>query len=120
VAALRAGHSANHHLLSVLADHVFRPYVIDVSELTASHAPLGNAQSQAVARACAVSDVLLITAAPGTGKARTVVEIAYQCVERGERVLIVSPTRLGAAQMLDMLSDRLHRQHLPCPPNSHQ
>jgi AAA domain len=103
VAVLREHRCANRHLLSLLADHAFRPYACNDGRPWYVNDLLDGAHCDAVSRACAVPDVLLITAAPGTAKTKTIVEIARQCADRGERVRVVSATRRAADNVLAML-----------------
>ncbi len=58
-------------------------------------AELDHYQRDAVARAMATPDFLLIQGPVGTGKSRVAVEIARQAAARGRRVLWLSPARAG-------------------------
>ncbi|MCE9532094.1 MAG: AAA family ATPase, partial [Planctomycetes bacterium] len=53
---------------------------------------LDSRQRDAVAQALQTPDLLLIHGLPGTGKARTVVELIRQATHRGKRVLCLGPT----------------------------
>jgi hypothetical protein len=75
----------------------------DFPPLTPLDAELDAEQRDAVIKAVHTPDVALIQGLPGTGKTRVAVEIARQAVQRGQRVLLVSPI----AATLDHALERL-------------
>ncbi|HEY8478264.1 MAG TPA: AAA domain-containing protein [Spirillospora sp.] len=105
VRTLREGRSANPHLLDVLVGHRFRPF--SPSEAEPARA-LDESQRSAFRKALAVPDVGLILGPPGTGKTRTIIEIARASAARGERVLVTSYTNRAVDNVLqDLPSDLL-------------
>ncbi|MGM0574273.1 MAG: AAA domain-containing protein [Myxococcota bacterium] len=68
-------------------------------------ADLNRPQREAVSRALAAQDVALVHGPPGTGKTRTLVEIARQAVRRGESVLATAASNTA----VDNLAERLAR-----------
>jgi DNA replication ATP-dependent helicase Dna2 len=69
-------------------------------------ASLNTEQRQAVARALAARDYLLIQGPPGTGKTSVVAEIARRAMRRGERVLVAAFTNQAVDTVLRrLLSD---------------
>ncbi len=60
-------------------------------------------QRQAVARALAARDFLLVQGPPGTGKTRVVAEIIQRAVARGERVLVAAFTNQAVDNVLRRL-----------------
>ena len=69
------------------------------AEMTPS-AALNAEQREAVARALAARDFLLIQGPPGTGKTAVVAEIVRRAVARGERVLLAAFTNQAVDTML--------------------
>ncbi|SNS44379.1 AAA domain-containing protein [Actinomadura meyerae] len=100
VRMLRDGHSANPHLLDVLAAHRFRPFTPYAAEPARA---LDDSQRSAFRKALAVPDVGLILGPPGTGKTRTITEIARASAARGERVLVTSYTNRAVDNVLQEL-----------------
>jgi len=66
---------------------------------------LDHYQRDAVARALATPDILLIQGPVGTGKSRVSAEIARQTAARGRRVLWLSPNRAGVESAVCRLAD---------------
>lgn len=65
--------------------------------------PLNASQQAAVRFALSAQDLAIIHGPPGTGKTTTVVELIIQSIERGERVLAVSPSNTGVDNLLERL-----------------
>ncbi|GAB3577679.1 hypothetical protein GCM10027445_43740 [Amycolatopsis endophytica] len=102
VALLRSGRAHNRTLLSVLVDHAVEPLVptagvpaedLDADQLAAFRAALG------------VRDLLAVLGPPGTGKTRTISQIARACALRPDRgrVLIASLTNRAVDNVLAKL-----------------
>ncbi|MWA01929.1 AAA family ATPase [Actinomadura sp. LD22] len=100
VRLLRDGASANPFLLDVLAGHRFRPFRPAAAEPARA---LDGSQTSAFRKALAVPDTALILGPPGTGKTRTITEIARACAAAGERVLITSYTNRAVDNVLQEL-----------------
>lgn len=114
IARLREGNAVNPQLIRVLADCAFLPL--------GSHSPpptgmsrLDRDQWVAVARACQVQDFLLVTSPPGTGRIHTASKMISQCVQRGERVLVVGPTNMGVDSLLSALPRNLTKIRVAKP-----
>ncbi|MEU8265832.1 AAA domain-containing protein, partial [Sphaerisporangium sp. NPDC049002] len=104
VETLRQGEAANRRLLGQLVERRLAPYQVNPHDR-----PRGtlDPDSQLVAfqRALAVPDLLLILGPPGTGKTRTISEIAAACTSRGERVLVTSHTNRAVDNVLEQLPE---------------
>ncbi|MFF3444175.1 DEAD/DEAH box helicase [Streptosporangium sp. NPDC002721] len=102
VQALRQGDVVNRGLLEWLVDRSLTPFTVNTHDR-----PRGtldqDSQLSAFQRALAVPDLLLILGPPGTGKTRTITEIAVACAARGERVLITSHTNRAVDNVLEQL-----------------
>jgi AAA domain len=104
IAALRDGQARNAGLLPVLVDHHVRPIP------AADDRPpetLDEDQTTAFRKALHVPDMLLVLGPPGTGKTRTISQIADACAERGERVLVTSNSHRAVDNVLPRLPRRL-------------
>src|SRR5262249_16393731 len=77
-----------------------------VSEVSFIDPQLDAAQREAVARAVSTPDVCLIQGLPGTGKSRVLTEVLTQLAQRGQRVLLLSPTAAGLDRVLEPLVPR--------------
>ncbi len=99
--ALREGRTANPYLLASLIDRRLRPYQPDTA--ATPRAQLDAGQLAAFQRALTVPDELLVLGPPGTGKTRTIVEIAAACAARGQRLLITSHTNRAVDNVLERL-----------------
>ncbi|MBB4918470.1 DEAD/DEAH box helicase [Streptosporangium saharense] len=106
VETLRRTGAVNPGLLTQLVDRRLTPYRTDPG-----HRPRGaldpDSQLSAFQRALAVPDLLLILGPPGTGKTRTITEIAVACTARQERVLVTSHTNRAVDNVLEQLPEDL-------------
>lgn len=104
VEILRRGEAVNRLLLGQLVDRSLAPFTV-----TPHDRPRGvldpDSQLSAFQRALAVPDLLLILGPPGTGKTRTITEIAAACTARGERVLVTSHTNRAVDNVLEQLPE---------------
>jgi hypothetical protein len=98
---LREGQAVDPGLLATLVDRRLASYSPD-SQARPSH-PLDPGQLAAFQRALTVPDQLLILGPPGTGKTRTISEIATACAARRQRVLITSHTNRAVDNVLERL-----------------
>ncbi|MFC4529325.1 DEAD/DEAH box helicase [Sphaerisporangium dianthi] len=104
VAALRRGEVTNVELLRWLVDRRLAPFRVDpMARPRGTLDP--DSQLLAFQRALAVPDLLLILGPPGTGKTRTITEIAAACTARGERVLVTSHTNRAVDNVLEQLPE---------------
>ena len=103
--ALRQGQTASPYLLSSLIDRRLRPYQPDTTATPGARLDAG--QLAAFQRALTVPDELLVLGPPGTGKTRTIVEIAAACAERQQRLLITSHTNRAVDNVLERLPSRV-------------
>ncbi len=67
---------------------------------------LNESQQDAVSFALAARDIAIIHGPPGTGKTTTVVELIYQAVARGQRVLATGPSNTAVDNLLVRLASR--------------
>ncbi|MGA2831079.1 MAG: AAA domain-containing protein, partial [Streptosporangiaceae bacterium] len=106
-AQLEAIDTLRHHqavspdLLASLVDWRLRPYTPDTQAQPREH--LDPGQLAAFQRALRVPDRLVVLGPPGTGKTRTITEIAAACAARGEQVLITSQTNRAVDNVLQRL-----------------
>ena len=98
---LREGQSADPGLLATLVDRRLGGYSPD-GQARPLH-QLDPAQLTAFQRALTVPDQLLILGPPGTGKTRTISEIAAACAARRQRVLVTSHTNRAVDNVLERL-----------------
>ncbi|TCO52965.1 DEAD/DEAH box helicase [Actinocrispum wychmicini] len=105
VSFLREGRSVNPNLLPVLVDGRYAAFKPDTS--ARPDTKLDTDQLSAFSRACEVPDMLLVLGPPGTGKTRTIAEIARECAARGQQVLVTSHTNRAVDNVLEKLSPRL-------------
>jgi hypothetical protein len=101
VDTVRNQDAANPHLLLGLIDRQLRPYQPDTRVLPQD--PLDLEQLDAFRRALTVPDQLLVLGPPGTGKTRTITQIAVACAARGEQVLVTSHTNRAVDNVLERL-----------------
>lgn len=100
---LREGEAKNPYLLRTLVDHQFQRYA---RSTLLPEKKLNQAQQEAFQRALTIPDLLLVWGPPGTGKSRTITEMARQYSKQGRRVLITSGTHKAVDNVLEQfLSD---------------
>ncbi|MFB9854969.1 AAA domain-containing protein [Micromonospora andamanensis] len=101
VETLREQRGTQPHLLTQLVDQRLAPYRPDSD--AQPRETLDPAQLHAFRTALTVPDLLLVLGPPGTGKTRTITEIAAGCAERGQRVLVTSHTNRAVDNVLERL-----------------
>ncbi|MET8282802.1 AAA domain-containing protein [Micromonospora sp. NPDC005174] len=101
VEALREQRATQPHLLTQLVDQRLATYQPDTD--AQPRQTLDPAQLHAFRAALTVPDLLLVLGPPGTGKTRTITEIAAACAERGQRVMVTSHTNRAVDNVLERL-----------------
>jgi hypothetical protein len=99
--ALRHHQAAAQDLLPSLVDWHLRPYTPDTQARPREH--LDSGQLTAFQRALTVPDRLAVLGPPGTGKTRTITEIAAACAALGQQVLVTSQTNRAVDNVLQRL-----------------
>jgi AAA domain len=99
--ALRHHQAASGDLLASLVDWRLCPYTPDTQARPREH--LDSGQLIAFQRALAVPDRLAVLGPPGTGKTRTITEIAAACAALGQQVLVTSQTNRAVDNVLERL-----------------
>lgn len=101
VEALRERRAIQPHLLTQLVDQRLAPYRPDTG--AQPREVLDAAQLHAFRAALTVPDLLLVLGPPGTGKTRTITEIATASAGRGQRILVTSHTNRAVDNVLERL-----------------
>ncbi|MEW1686943.1 DEAD/DEAH box helicase [Streptomyces sp. NPDC091265] len=108
VASLRAGDSRNPGLLPAVVDHRVSPIPATRAR---PHQELDPEQLQAFRKALTTQDLLVVLGPPGTGKTRTITEIAHTAATTsaadGGRVLVTSHTNRAVDNVLARLPQDL-------------
>lgn len=115
VEALRTRTAKNPHLLPVLVDHTYLPSQLPTISPVKS---LTDAQENAVRRALAIPDLLLIEGPPSSGKTRTIAEVIRHYGARKQRVLMAAKTRKAVDALMEQLHDELVILRLDVEDNS--
>src|SRR5579883_292269 len=102
---LRMREAKNIHLLRILVNHHYLPYQPDriLQSSDEDLKLLTHEQFEAFRRALTVPDILMVLGPPGTGKTRTITEIARHCGFRRQRVLITSGTHKAVDNVLERM-----------------
>lgn len=102
---LRAHEAKNAHLLRVLVDHAYLPYQPAPIHQQSDEIlkMLTQEQFEAFRRALTVPDMLMVLGPPGTGKTRTITEIARYCGLKKQRVLMTSGTHKAVDNVLERM-----------------
>lgn len=100
VEVLQKQESCNPHLLKVLVDRVYQPYMPSREVAVTA---LNEAQERAFRQAMTVQDLLLILGPPGTGKTRTIQEVVKGYQRQRKRVLVTSKTNRAVDNVLERL-----------------
>ena len=100
VGLLRTRQAANPHLLAALVDHRLQRVRRADAQPTE---PLDEDQLDAFRRAVAVPDLLPVIGPPGTGKTRTISQIARACATSGGRVLVTAHANRAVDNVLSRL-----------------
>lgn len=101
IGVLRQGKAPTPGLLAALVDGFQQPYQPD--QHAQPRNTLDEDQLAAFRRALTVPDHLLVLGPPGTGKTRTITEIAVEAAHRRQRVLITSYTNRAVDNVLEKL-----------------
>ncbi|MEV7630303.1 AAA domain-containing protein [Actinoplanes sp. NPDC089786] len=100
VARVRAGTTLHPRMVALLVDGQFGDY------RPSAESPrdrLDEFQTAAFQHALEVPDLLCVVGPPGTGKTRTIVQIATAAAARGERVLIASQTNTAVDNVIEKM-----------------
>ena len=92
-------------LLRVLVDHIYLPFqpARVLQENDDELKKLTPEQFEAFRRALTVPDILMVLGPPGTGKTRTITEIARYCGYKKQRVLVTSGTHKAVDNVLERM-----------------
>lgn len=101
--------SPNKYLLSILVNHVVKPFGIKrryypykiIEKDGSEHDNVNPSQKDAIEKALNVEDFLLVQGPPGTGKTTIITEMIKDFVEQGLRVLICSKNNLAVDNVLE-------------------
>jgi len=96
--------SAFRHKLALLFGAA-TPQLSQTGEVTFVDDQLDQSQRRAVERAMQASDVTLIHGPPGTGKTRTLVEIARQALRLRQRILVTAASHVAVDNIALRLAD---------------
>ena len=102
---LKAREAKNSSLLRVLVDHIYLPFqpARVLQENDDELKKLTPEQFEAFRRALTVPDILMVLGPPGTGKTRTITEIARYCGYKKQRVLVTSGTHKAVDNVLERM-----------------
>ncbi|WP_059173550.1 AAA domain-containing protein [Bacillus sp. FJAT-27445] len=98
------GQSVNEKLLNYLVHKEFEGYQAPTA-VARQGGTLLPKQGEAVEKAVATNDFMLVQGPPGTGKTTIIVEMVRRLIEKGERVLISSKNNLAVDNVLEQLID---------------
>jgi hypothetical protein len=98
---IRSGKSIHAGLLRALGNRAFAGYSPD--QALQPSCELSSEQMDALSRALAIPDMLLIQAPPGTGKVTLISEIVRASAMRGHRVLVAANTNIAVDHILDRM-----------------
>lgn len=101
--AARAKANRLSELVAVLVEGRTPGFDLREQELNFFDRGLNLSQQEAVRRAMAANEVMLIHGPPGTGKTSTLIEVIRQAVKKGEKVLASAPSNLAADNLLERL-----------------
>ena len=105
VEVLQKREGSSRHLLNVLVDRKYQPYISGHEEPDIN---LNRAQKSAFQRALSVPDLLLVLGPPGTGKTQTIREIVKAYERQKKRILVTSKTNRAVDNALEkLISDDL-------------
>lgn len=102
---LKTREAKNVSLLRVLVDHTYLPYqpAHILQENDDELRKLTSEQFEAFRRALTIPDILMVLGPPGTGKTRTITEIARYCGYKRQRVLVTSGTHKAVDNVLERM-----------------
>lgn len=92
-------------LLTALLDRQLGPYRPDWN--TQPRERLDTDQTVAFQSGLTVPDLYLVLGPPGTGKTRTIVQLAAECADRGQRILVTSRTHRAVDNVVARLPSGL-------------
>jgi hypothetical protein len=107
-AALSKSRHARGDRLSELRDvclGLVEPQFQDTPQLDWRDSNLDDSQREAISHALSARDVAIIHGPPGTGKTTALVELIWQAVQRGGKVLACAPSNLGVDNLFERLLD---------------
>jgi ATP-dependent RNA/DNA helicase IGHMBP2 len=103
VKALQNLTTASHPLANILFNGMVVP-LSDAVEITPFNSNLNTSQIEAVQHALGSPYCALIHGPPGTGKTSTVVELIFQYIKKGYRILVTCPSNTAIDTIIQRLS----------------